>query len=163
MSGSGDQESQPIPDSRSGMSAEHRRVGWGTLRRLLLYLLAVAAVIAVGVGVLGGLELWWHLHRTTVAEVESMISQNLSPGASSEEVIVFLDSRGIDHGSVERVGHYNSVLLDAGFDPDTKIIVALIPDTSRTFISTSDIRIDFILDDDYRLQEYIIRERFTSF
>jgi hypothetical protein len=125
-------------------------------------LLAVAAVTAVGVGLFGGLHLWWYLHRTTVAEVESMISQNLSPGASSEEIIAFLDSRGIDHGSVERVGYYNSVLLDAGFDPDTKIIGAIIPDTSRTFISTSDISIYFILDEDYRLQEYIVNEVFTS-
>lgn len=91
-----------------------------------------------------------------------MISQNLSPGASSEEIIAFLDSRGIHHGSVERVGYYKDVLLDAGFDPDTKIIGAIIPDTSRTFISTSDISIYFILDEDYRLQEYIVDEVFTS-
>jgi hypothetical protein len=125
-------------------------------------LLAVAAVIAVGVGLLGGLHLWWYLHRTTVAEVETMISQNLSPGASSEEVIAFLDSKGIDHSSVRRA-EYDSVVLDAGFDPDTKIIGAIIRDTSRTFVSTSDIQIYFILDDGYRLQEYIVREVFTSF
>jgi hypothetical protein len=136
------------------------------MRRLLLDLSAVAAVLAVGVGLLvglfGGLHLWWYLHRTTVAEVETMISQNLSPGASSEEVIAFLDSRGIDHGSV-RTAEYDSVVLDAGFDPDTKIIEAIIDDTSRTLISTSDISIYFILDEDDRLQEYIVEEETTSF
>jgi len=91
-----------------------------------------------------------------------MISQNLSPGASSEEVIAFLDSKGIDHSSV-RTAEYDSVVLDAGFDPDTKIIEAIIRDTSKTFISRNHISIYFILDEDYRLQEYIVEEETISF
>ena len=143
------------------MGAKDRRVGSVWFRQLLLCLLVAAVGIAMVVGVLGGLQLWWYLDRTTVAEVESMISENLSPGASSEEVIDFLDSRGIDHSPVGPVDS-TSYLLDAGYSPDTMVIGAFIYDTSRVFIVTGDIQIFFILDEDYRLTEYLVREVFTG-
>jgi hypothetical protein len=142
------------------MSAEHRR-GWWWFRELLLCLLVAAVGIAIVVGVLGGLQLWWYLDRTTVAEVESMISENLSPGTSIEEVVAFLDSRDIDYGSIGPVDG-TSYLLDAGYPSDTMVIGAFIYNTSRDFIIRGDIQIFFILDDDYRLREWLVREVFTG-
>jgi hypothetical protein len=138
------------------MGAEH----W-VRRQLLLCLVVAAAAIALSVGLLGGLQLWWYLDQTTVAEVDTMISENLSAGATTEEIFAFLDSKDIDYGSVGRA-EYNSVLLDAGYSPDTMVIGAFIHNTSRDFFITGDIQIFFILDDDYRLKEYLVREVFTG-
>jgi len=125
--------------------------------------LAAAAAIAAVVAILGGLQLWWNLDRTTVAEVESMIDENLSPGATTDEIVAFLDSKDMaSDGSVGRA-EYNSVLLDSGYPSDTLIIGAFIYDTSRDLFITGDIQIFFILDEDYRLKEYLVREVFTGF
>jgi hypothetical protein len=146
----------------SHTTSNDRGASAGWRREVLLCVLAVVGGIAALVGLVGVLQLWWYLDRTTVAEVESMISQNLSPGVSTEEILAFCDSRDIDCGSVGRA-EYNSVLLDAGFDPDTMVIGAFVHDTSRSLIVTGDIQIFFILDDDYRLKEYLVREVFTGF
>ncbi len=130
-------------------------------RQPLLLLLSIAAVIAVAAGILGALQLWWYLDRTTVAEVESMVGQNLAPGATTEEVFAFLDSRDIDHGSVRPVDG-SSYLLEKGYDPDVQVIGAWIYGTSTSFIIQGDIQIFFILDEDGLLKEYLVREVFTG-
>lgn len=116
-------------------------------RRFLLQLLIVVGVVAAGLGVLAGLQLWWYLDRTTVAEVDSMVGQNLAPGATTDEVFAFLDSSDIDHGSVGPVDS-TSYLLEKGYDPDVQVIGAWIYGTSTSFIIEGDIQIFFILDDD---------------
>jgi hypothetical protein len=117
--------------------------------------------MAALVGLIGGLQLWWYLDRTTVAEVESMVSRNLSPGASTEEILAFCESKDIDCGSVGPADG-TSYLLEAGYAPDTMVIGGWVHDTSRDLIITGDIQIFFILDDDYRLKDYLVREVFTG-
>jgi hypothetical protein len=90
-----------------------------------------------------------------------MVSQNLSPGASSENIVAFLDSRGIDHGSVGPVDG-TSYLLEKGYDPDVQVIGAWIYGTSTSVIIEGDIQIFFILYDDGLLKEYLVREVFTG-
>jgi hypothetical protein len=142
-------------------SSDRERSTLRRYRRFLLQLLIVVGVVAAVLGVLAGLQLWWYLDRTTVAEVESMVGQNLAPGATTEEVFAFLDNKGISHGSVHPVDG-SSYLLEEGYHPDTKVIGAWIYGTSTSFIIEGDIQILFILDDDGLLKEYLVREVFTG-
>ncbi len=121
----------------------------------------IAGAFAIVVAIFGGVLLYWWLTRTTVDEVQNLIDQNLSTGSTAQEILAFLDSRGIDHGPVERVDGY-SLALNAGYQQNTKVINGIIRGSSRYLITTGDILIFFILDDEERLKESIVKEVFTS-
>jgi hypothetical protein len=114
-------------------------------------------LIAVAVG----LHVYWEVTKTTEEEVVQLIDRNLSEGASTAEILSFLGAEGIDHGTVH-TAEYASRVLDAGYPPTTRIIVAIIRDTSRSFLGTGDIQVFFILDQEGRLYDYIVDESFTS-
>jgi hypothetical protein len=133
-------------------------------RETLLVLLSIAGGLVLLAAILAGLQLWWHLHRTTVGDVERLIEAHLAPGAGTQEIFAFLESEGIEHGAVGRAGDSCCYLQDAGISDDTLTISAIMQDTSRSiFIFTGDIQIYFILDSEGRMKEYLVREVYTGF
>jgi hypothetical protein len=113
--------------------------------------------------ILVGVQLYWYLTRTTVGEVESMIERNLDIGATTDEVLTFLDERDIDHGGLYATDEYPAyALVEAGYGEGVNVIGAIIRDTSRTFFGTGHIEVFFIFDSDYRLSDYIFQEGATT-
>ena len=125
-------------------------------RQLLLPILAIAlaGAAAAGLSACGS--------STTREDIDRLIQDSLSPGSTAEEIFAFLDSRDIDHGPIERAGPASTLLADAGVPPSTKIIGAIVRDTSKGSFTRTDILIFFLLDDEERLKDYLIREVFTS-
>lgn len=150
-----------LPGADPHSNGLRRRNIGGWLRWGVLQLLAIAAILGIVVVILAGLQLYWWLTRTTVEEVDNLIRQNLSAGATAEEIFAFLDSRDIEHGAVGPVDG-TSVLLDAGLHPDTQVIAAMFRGTSTSFFITGDIQVFFILDEERRLKEHMVREVFTG-
>ncbi len=134
-------------------------------RLWLRFILAVAIVTVIGVVLFIAVAVVYEVccsTRMTVEEAERLIDENLPPGSTAEEISAFLASRNIDHGDFERAGSY-TVLQEAGIPPDTVVIGALIRDTHRSLILfTGDIDIFFILDDERKLKDRVIREVFTG-
>lgn len=117
--------------------------------------LSFAFIFAPIVGIVGlavSAQGYWLLTQTTVGEVESMIHENVAIGATSDEVLDFLEERGIEHGD----------LSTSGYGEGTVHVVAVIHDTSRAWFSTADIAITFIFDEDGHLIDYVVEEWITS-
>jgi len=127
--------------------------------KLILWLLAaVLSIAALLIAVQG----YWILTRTTEQDVRQLVSNNLKLGSSSEDIFHFLDEHGFEHSAIREAGP-TTVLEEAGYPASTRIISAGRDNTSRTWISTGQVAIYFILDASDRLQSYIVEESFTSF
>jgi len=102
----------------------------------------------------------WRIHklgrrviRVDVATVEKDIRDHISFGASRAEVESHLDKRGILHSYVEQ----------SPIGPErSHEVMALIPDTSHTWLIRGDIQILFKFDDQNRLANFSVKEIFTG-
>lgn len=101
------------------------------------------------------------LTATTTGEIRALVSENLPPGSTSDEIEEFLDEQGIDHGPVERLGNYG---FDREFDypPNTLTLHALVRDTANYLITTVDIDIVFFLDTQLHLVDFVVFETYSS-
>lgn len=126
---------------------------------LVLIFAPIVALVALAVSAQG----YWLLARTTVDDVESMIETNLPIGSSEEDVLSFLDERGIEHDDVTVAGpDVGTTLREAGYGEGTVYVVAILRDTTRAWFSTADIAITLIFNEDGRLIDYITKEWITS-
>jgi len=88
-----------------------------------------------------------------VAKVEKDIRDHLSAGASRARVEAYLDERHIHH----------SYLDQSPAEPEySHIELALIPESSRTWLFRGDIQIVFRFDDQDKLTHYSVQEIFTG-
>lgn len=121
------------------------------------------AMLGLLPGVILALQGYWLLTQTTVGDVESMIEENVPIGSSQEDVLSFLNDRGIEHGEVSIAGaRADSLLEDAGYREGTVYIGAIMRNTSQVFFSTADIQMYFIFDENGRLKDYLVVEGWTS-
>ena len=116
--------------------------------------MALAGAAAAGLSACGS--------STSGEEIETLIQDNLSPGSTAEEIFAFLDSHDIVHGPIEQAGPASTVLADAGVPPSTKVIGAIVRGTSKGLLTRTDIQIFFLLDDEEKLKDYLIREVVTG-
>lgn len=119
--------------------------------RKLLWLVFVLMVTA---GLLFGLIYRARRLKATVsvAKVEKDIRDHLPIGASRAEVAAYLDQRGIQHSYVEE-----------SQQPEYRHTeMAMIRESSRTWIIRGDIQIFFRFDEDGKLTSYSVKEIFTG-
>jgi hypothetical protein len=131
----------------------------GDVFKAVIFFIVLPLVVLVVV--LVGVQAYWLATRTTEGDVRNLVENNLDEDATSDEIVDFLNSRGIDNSGVTTED--SSTVLDAGYPKQTSYIVAIMQDTSRWFTGTSGIQIYFILDGDLRMRDYIIEEFITTF
>ena len=138
----------------------------GLILRMIAVFIGSSAIAIIGLVLLvtvtvAGLTIYWEQTGTSKGDVESMIRENLHTGSSSDDVFRFLDSKHIEHGSIERAGSSCCALQDAGVPSDAPTIGAGV-DGTRGLFGWSQIEIDFVLDRQHKLDRYIIHESFTG-
>src|SRR5207245_4476997 len=121
----------------------------GRVWLVLAILLVIFIVCCVGVGV------YWSRPGTTTEDVDSLLRQNLSPGATEQQIYQFLDDHRIEHTSVGTAA-YLTALED--YPPDTPVITATLRDVDNWPIGETNIEIYFIMTKDGRLGEWRITE-----
>jgi hypothetical protein len=135
--------------ARTPLPWPFRLLGWFLLG-------TVALVIIGGVAVIGA-ESYYELTRTKPADVEAIIEERLPRGASTDQVFMFLDSRGIEHGPVGPADLEDSALLDYGVVAETMTIEAIVRNDGYS-LSLVDIEITFILDERGLFKDYVVRQ-----
>ena len=121
---------------------------------VLLILLVVATVVAFLV--------WNAVAGTSKGDVERMLRENLPPGSSAEEVVLFLESESIEHsGEIFPAGAY-SVLVDAGLPRETEVIGGIIRNTSHGIFYSMHISFWLILDGQRRVVDYHLEEAYDG-
>lgn len=103
----------------------------------------------------------------TLSEVTAMIQKTVPIGSSKAQVNTFLSSKGIGHSYFDETkedfsGWSDVVLSGVAITQIGGITVATIPDTSRTFMMTSDMRIVFLFNRKGKLLKYTVKEIFTG-
>lgn len=101
--------------------------------------------------------IWNRLTSTSQADVEKLIRNNIPVGSTASAAILFLDSKDISHGDVERAAP-SSTLIDAGVPPEMKVINGIFRNTSHGFFYTVHIEFWLILDRDERIVSYYFNE-----
>ena len=155
-------EGQRTPRKRTGVGPYPAE---GTLlkkvvtsgRQRLWLVVTVALLLVVGSCV--GLVLYWSRPGTTTEDVDALIRQNLSPGATPQQIYQFLDSHRIRHSSLTTADGDSHL---SGYSPDTRIIFARIDDVGNQPIGETNILIYFILTQDSRLDKWVLDEEHIS-
>ena len=104
--------------ARTPLPWPFRLLGW--------FLFGTVALIVIGGVAVIGAESYYELTRTKAADVESTIEERLPRGASTEQIFMFLDSRGIEHGPVGPATSRTPALLDYGVMAATMTIEATV-------------------------------------
>jgi hypothetical protein len=136
-------------------------MSWLFASPIRIVLVAVAIVVVPIAAFIAAGYIYYVATRTTTGEIDALIRRNLVPGATTEEIFEFLDRENLEHLGVSSAGS-DSLLLDAGYAEDTEVIWAVYPNSSRAFVTTGDIVIYFILDEEGRYKEHYLKEIFTS-
>ena len=107
---------------------------------------------------------YWYLTRTTVDDVERMLDDELALGSSADQVVNYLDFRGIEHDPPRQFdpGASCCILQDAAIAPGTLVIPAIIRDSMPEWIFGANIRIYFVFNDRGSFSSYIARETYTG-
>jgi hypothetical protein len=126
--------------------------------RLLGWLLfgTVALIVVGGVAVIGS-GIYYELTRTKPGEVESAIEEWLPRGASTDQIVRFLDSRGIEYDQAGAFNHQDGELVESGVPAGAATISAVLRNNGYT-LNHTDIAITFILDERNLLKDYVVRE-----
>jgi hypothetical protein len=116
----------------------------------------VAVIVVGGVAVIGS-GIYYELTRTKAGEVESAIEEWLPRGASTDQIVRFLDSRGIEYDQAGAFNPQDGELLESGVPTGAMTINAILRNEGYALTHT-DIAITFILDERSLLKDYIVRE-----
>jgi hypothetical protein len=122
------------------------------MRRKSLWVVFALALI---VGVLAGMIQWTRRVKMTtdVARVEADIREHLPTGSSRADVASYLDQRGISHSYVDE---------SKGAPEFSRTEIAMVRETSRTWLIRGDIQIFFKFDGQGKLTNYSVKEIFTG-
>ena len=115
--------------------------------------LVIAMVLVILIASLAGLVAYWFRPGTTTDDVDSLLRQNLSTGASEQQIYQFLDEHRIEHTRVDTAAYLSEL---ADYPPDTPVIIATLRDVDNWPIGESDIEIYFIMTKDGRLDKWRI-------
>jgi hypothetical protein len=116
----------------------------------------VALIVVGGVAVIGS-GIYYELTRTKASEVESAIEEWLPRGASTDQIVRFLDSRGIEYDEAGAFNAQDGELLESGVPAGAITISAVLRNDGYT-LNHTDIAITFILDERSLLKDYVVRE-----
>jgi len=99
-----------------------RVVNWalGALAGLIVLL-----VVGLGIAVAGS-SVYYEMNRTKAGDINRTIEMELPAAATTDQVIAFLDSKGIEHGPLEPASASHIDLLETGVPLGTPIISAII-------------------------------------
>ena len=126
--------------------------------RLLGWLLfGTLALIVIGGVTLIGSGIYYELTRTKAGEVESAIEEWLPHGASTDQIVRFLDSRAIEHDQARAFNPQDDELIESGAPAGAMTISAVLRNNGYT-LNHTDIAITFILDERSLLKDYEVRE-----
>jgi hypothetical protein len=128
---------------------QFRLLGWTLFGIVALGALAGLAVI--------GSQVYYEATRTKTGDVEALIEEYVPRAASTEQVLTFLDSRGIEHGAVEPFYPDDPAFRDRDVPLGTSTISAIVRNDGYS-LSLVDIEIDFILDERGLLVHTVVRE-----
>jgi hypothetical protein len=117
--------------------------------------LVISIVLVILIASFAGLIVYWSRPGTTKDDVDSLLRQNLSTGATDQQIYQFLDEHRIEHTSVD-TAEWVSELAD--YLPDTPVITATLRDVDNWPIGESDIYVYFILTKDGRLDKWRIKK-----
>jgi len=126
-----------------------RLLGW--------FLFGTVALIVIGGVALIGSGIYYELTRTKAGEVESAIEEWLPRGASTDQIVRFLDSRGIEYDEAGAFNAQDGELLESGVPAGAITISAVLRNDGYT-LNQTDIEITFILDERSLLKDYVVRE-----
>jgi hypothetical protein len=126
-----------------------RALGWSLLAASLLVVVAFAAIVGSGG--------YYELTRTTDGEVRGVIERDLPARATTEQILLFLDAQGIEHGDVRLSDGQDTALLDAGVPVGTPIIIGRIRNDGYA-LQLRDVVVAFILDVEGLLDDYVVYE-----
>jgi hypothetical protein len=124
-------------------------LGWFFLGSLALLATAVVAIIGSGI--------YYEATRTRGGDVEDLIDRELPRSAATVEIFGFLDSHGIEHGSVQPLDPTHPALQDYGLPASTKTITAVLRNDGYS-LALTDIEITFVLDERELYRDYVVRE-----
>jgi hypothetical protein len=126
-----------------------RLLGWFVLASTLLVLLALAA--------LAGTVSYYEVTRTSDGDVRGMIEEGLREGATTNQVLSFLDSHDIEHGPVEPVDLQNRRLWDAYPQSGWMSVSGFVRNDGYS-LKLVDVEMIFVLDETGRLKDYVVYE-----
>lgn len=118
--------------------------------------LVVGLAVAVGAAVIGA-GTYYEMTRTKAGDLEGKIEEELPLGATSDQVIGFLDSEGIEHSPVEPSRSDDRKLQEMGIPKGTMIISAMVENDGYS-LDLVDVEMRFILDQELKLADYIVYE-----
>ncbi len=126
-----------------------RLLGWLVLSAALLGVLAFAALV--------GSATYYELTRTKAGDVEGWIAEDLRKGNSTDQVMRFLDERGITHGAVEPSAADDARLRDAEVPPGTLTITGTIRNDGYS-LSYKDVVVTFVFNAEQQLEKWFVYE-----
>jgi hypothetical protein len=134
---------------RRPVSWPFRLLGWLCLTTALLIVLGFAAFV--------GTSAYYEFTRTTSGDVKGMIERDLAKNATTDQILLFLTTHGIQHGEVQPSTDDDRKLLDAGVPTGTPTITGMIPNDGYA-LQLKDVVVTFVLDAEGRLDDYVVYE-----
>jgi hypothetical protein len=119
--------------------------------------LTIAMLIVIAFAAIVGTGAYYELTRTTDGDIKGMVERELPVGATSDQIFFFLDTHNIQHGDVRLSAAEDKKLLDAGIPTGTPTISGIIRNDGYA-LQLRDVIVSFILDDEGRLDEYVVYE-----
>jgi hypothetical protein len=115
-----------------------------------------AIVVVAGVAVLASFFAIGQETRMSEGHARSLIADHLSHGATVDDIYAFLNSRHIYHYPAG-LSCCDPLLADAGYGINVPVVSAIMDDTAFWVIGHSEFKIYFVLDENDRLQDYIVQ------
>lgn len=126
-----------------------RVLGW-------LVVIVVALAVAVGAAVIGA-GTYYEMTRSKAGDLEGKIEEELTIGATADQVIGFLDSEGIEHSPVEPSRGDDRKLQEIGVAKGTMVVSAIVRNGGYS-LDLVDVEMRFILDQELKVADYIVYE-----
>jgi hypothetical protein len=116
---------------------------------------AFALLLLVAVGV--GIQIYWFKTETSVGDVNRLIGANLAPGATTDDVVTFLDTNHIEHAALAPGGDCPYGVFP-GLSPaeNTPTICGVMWGATQGWIGDTDLYIYFAFDENRRLKNHTV-------
>ena len=134
---------------RAPLSWPFKVVGYLVLAIVVLVLLAGAVV--------SGAVVYYELTRTTAGDLDGMIEAELHSESSTDQVVRFLDSQGIEHGAVVPVDVGDPRLKDASVPEGATTVSGIIRNDGYA-LEHVDVRFTMIMEADGTLEDWVVWE-----
>jgi hypothetical protein len=110
-------------------------------------------VLAFGIGI----QVYWFSTETSVGDVNRLIESQLASGATTEDVVTFLETNRIEHAELGRGGDCPYGVFP-GLSPaeDTPTICGVIRGTTQSWIGDTDLYVYFAFDQNRHLKDHTV-------